>query len=132
MIPVPRDHRIEILKSVEDELIECEMAHSRTECNLIDTAIVDQYSIVDPIEGIPIETLYISDENGVEIEEKQEITDAINQVDLERAMTKRYGNQVVDFANNVKVLRVTRSAALNAPFRWIPYLPDDVGQRGEH
>ena len=104
VIPVPRDHRIEILKSVEDELIECEMAHSRTECNLIDTAIVEQYSIVDPIEGIPIETLYISDENGVEIEEKQEITDAINQVDLERAMTKRYGNQVVDFANNVKVL----------------------------
>ena len=114
-IPVPRDRRVEVMASVEKGDVTCETARSRTECSLIDSAIIDDYSIVDPVEGIPIERLALSDENGAEFREVHMMDgggllfdlapeERGKKVDLTRAMPKRFGHQVVDVVDNAKVV----------------------------
>ena len=109
-IAIPRENRNEVLRSVKAGRVDCETARSRTECAVIDSGIgegglytLDDYAVVDPVEGIPIETLFLSDENGVESTvNTKEGSDPVLEGEL-RPMTKRYGHRVVDFADNVKV-----------------------------
>ena len=104
-LAIPRDHRDEILRSVAQEKVSCNKATSRTECSVIDSAIVDTFALVDPVEGIPIETLFLSDESGNSMESASSpvVQRRKNGEDELSGLPKRYGHMVNDFVDNAKV-----------------------------
>ena len=112
-LPIPRDRRAEVLKSVKEGRIECEMARSRTECSVIDDAVEnafhDDYAVVDPVEGIPIETLFLSDESG---ERVALASSSSSSSTSNRPLPQRYGRTVLDFADNAKVMVGERPASV--------------------